>query len=71
MNANFRDLIQKAMAIEAKMAEFYGKMATKATTPETREVFKILAGEEEEHRVLLENYLEKGEFPQVPRIGAS
>ena len=33
------------------MAEFYEKMATKATTSETREVFKILAGEEEEHRV--------------------
>ena len=46
------------------MAEFYGTMATKATTPETREIFKILAGEEEEHRVLLEAYLEKGEFPQ-------
>ena len=69
MNGNFRDLIQKAIAIEAKMAEFYGKMATKATTPETREVFKILAGEEEEHRVLLENYLEKGEFPQFPPWG--
>ena len=67
MSANFRDLIQKAIAIEAKMAEFYGKMAEKATTPETREVFKILAGEEEEHRVLLENYLEKGEFPQIPQ----
>ena len=34
------------------------------------EVFKILAGEEEEHRVLLENYLEKGEFPQIsPELG--
>ena len=50
MGATFRDLIQKAMAIEAKMAEFYGQMADKATTPEAREVFKILAGEEEEHR---------------------
>ena len=69
MTANFRELIQKAIAIEAKMAEFYEKMATKATTPETREVFKILAGEEEEHRVLLENYLERGEFPKIPQIG--
>ena len=33
--------------------------------------FKILAGEEEEHRALLENYAKKGEFPQVPRIGES
>ena len=69
MNDNFRDLIQKAIAIEAKMAEFYEKMATKAITPETREVFKILAGEEKEHRVLLENYLERGEFPKIPQIG--
>lgn len=69
MSANFRELIQKAIAIEAKMAEFYEKMAMKTTTPETREVFKILAGEEEEHRVLLENYLEKGEFPKIPQIG--
>jgi rubrerythrin len=71
MSTNFRDLIQKAIAIEAKMAEFYGSMTTKATTPETREIFKILAGEEEEHRVLLENYLEKGEFPQIPKINAA
>jgi len=40
------NLFKKAIAIEAKMAEFYDKMATKVTTPETREVFKILAGEE-------------------------
>ena len=71
MSASFRELIQKAMAIEAKMAEFYGKMAKEATNPEAREVFKILAGEEEEHRALLENYAKKGEFPQVPRIGES
>jgi rubrerythrin len=70
MNTNFRELIKKAMAIEAKMAEFYGKMAGEATNPEAREIFKILAGEEEEHRVLLENYLEKGEFPKIPQIGA-
>jgi rubrerythrin len=69
MNANFRELIKKAMAIETKMAEFYGKMAEEATNPEAREVFKILAGEEEEHRVLLENYLERGEFPKIPQIG--
>ncbi len=69
MNGDFRDLIQKAMGIESKMAEFYEKMATQATTPETREVFKILAGEEEEHRVLLENYLEKGAFPQISPVG--
>jgi rubrerythrin len=69
MGATFRDLIQKAMAIESKMADFYEKMATKATTLETREVFKILAGEEKEHRVLLENYLEKGEFPSIPSVG--
>ncbi len=71
MGATFRSLMQKAIAIEAKMAEFYGKMAVEATTPETREVFQILAGEEEEHRVLLENYAEKGEFPQFPRIDES
>ena len=71
MSANFRELIQKAIAIEAKMAEFYGKMAEEATNPEAREVFKILAGEEEEHRALLENYAKKGEFPQLPRIGES
>jgi rubrerythrin len=71
MHADFRGLIRTAIAIEAKMAEFYGKMATKATTPETREILRILAGEEEEHRVLLENYLEKGVFPQVPQIGAA
>jgi rubrerythrin len=69
MSANFREFIQKAIAIETKMAEFYEKMATKATTPETRKVFKILAGEEKEHRVLLENYLERGEFPKIPQIG--
>ena len=46
MEGNFRNLIQKAIAIEANMAEVYEKMATKATTPEAREVFKILAGEE-------------------------
>ena len=68
MGATFRDLIQKAMAIESKRAEFYGKMAAKATTPETREVFEILAGEEEEHRALLANYLEKGEFPSIPPV---
>jgi rubrerythrin len=44
-------------------------MANKATTPETRQVFKILAGEEEEHRVLLANYLEQGVFPQVAPVG--
>ena len=71
MSDSFRDLIQKAIAIEAKMAEFYEKMATKATTPETREVFKILAGEEKEHRVLLENYPKRGEFPKIPQIGES
>lgn len=71
MDLNFRNLIQKAIVIEATMAEFYEKMATKATTSETREIFKILAGEEEEHRVLLENYLEKGEFPKIPQIGAT
>jgi rubrerythrin len=71
MSDSFRELIHKAMAIEAKMAAYYGKMAEEATTAETREVFKILAGEEEEHRALLENYAKKGEFPQVPRIGES
>jgi len=71
MTATFRDLIQKAMGIESKMAEFYEKMADKATTPETREVFNILAGEEKEHRVLLENYLEKGAFPQISPVGES
>ena len=71
MSANFRELIQKAIAIEAKMAEFYGKMAGEATNPEAREVFKILAGEEEEHRASLENYAKQGEFPQLPRIGES
>ena len=70
MNVNFRELIQKAIAIEAKIAEYYGKMAEEATNPEAREVFKILAGEEEEHRDLLKNYAKKGEFPQVPKIGA-
>jgi rubrerythrin len=70
MSDSFRELINKAMAIEAKMAEFYDKMATKATTPETCEVFKILAGEEKEHRALLENYLKRGEFPKIPPIGA-
>ena len=53
------------------MAEFYGKMTEKATNPEAREVFKILAGEEEEHRDSLENYAKQGEFPQIPRIGES
>jgi rubrerythrin len=71
MGATFRDLIQKAIAIEAKMAEFYGKMAEEATNPEAREVFKILAGEEEEHRDSLENYAKKGVFPQIPRIEES
>jgi rubrerythrin len=71
MSSSFRELIQKAMAIEEKMAGFYGRMAEEATNPEAREVFKILAGEEEEHRVLLENYAKEGKFPQVPRIGES
>jgi rubrerythrin len=69
MGATFRELIQKAIGIEVKMAEYYGKMAEEATNREAREVFKILAGEEEEHRALLENYAKKGEFPQLPRIG--
>ena len=69
MHPDFRSLIQKAVTIEAKMAEFYGKMAKETTNPEAREVFEILAGEEEEHRALLENYSEKGEFPQIPQIG--
>ncbi|OHE23308.1 MAG: hypothetical protein A3K40_00460 [Syntrophobacterales bacterium RIFOXYC2_FULL_60_23] len=69
MKTDFRGLIQKAIAIEANMAAVYEKMATKATTSETREIFKILAGEEEEHRVLLENYLERGDFPKLPKIG--
>lgn len=68
MSASFRELIQIAIAIEVKMAEYYGKMAEETTNPEVREVFKIVAGEEEEHRVLLENYSKKGEFPQFPRI---
>ncbi len=71
MSTHFRDLIQKAIAIEAKMAEFYGTMVTKATTPETREIFKILAGEEEEHRALLGAYLEKGVFPKIPNVNAT
>ena len=71
MNADFRGLLQRAIAIEAKMAEFYGRMAEEATNPQAREVFRILAGEEEEHRVLLENYSTKGEFPQLTRIGES
>jgi len=69
MHPDFRSLIQKAITIEAKMAEFYGKMAKETTNREAREVFEILAGEEEEHRALLENYSEKGEFPQIPQIG--
>lgn len=68
MHPDFRTLIQKAIAIEAKMAEFYGKMSEETPNPEVREVFAILAGEEEEHRALLENYAEKGEFPQIPPI---
>jgi rubrerythrin len=68
MAANFRELIRKAIAIEAKMAEFYGTMATKATTPEAREIFKILAGEEEEHRALLQTYKEQGVFPRVSQV---
>ena len=71
MKANFRELIQKAMAIESKMAEFYGKMAEEAKNPEAREIFKILAAEEEEHRALLENYSTRGEFPQLPSVGES
>ena len=71
MGATFRELIQKAMASEAKMAEFYGKMAEETTDPEVREVFKILGGEEEEHRASLENYAKQGEFPQIPGIGES
>jgi rubrerythrin len=71
MSDSFRDLIQKAIAIETHMAKIYGNMAAAATNQGTREVFKILAEEEEEHRVLLEGYLEKGEFPKIPQIGAS
>jgi rubrerythrin len=71
MSDSFRELIQKAITIETKMAAYYGKMAEEATNPEAREVFKILTGEEEEHRSLLENYAKEGEFPQVPRIGAA
>lgn len=71
MSTHFRDLVQKAIAIEAKMAAFYGTMVTKATTPETQEISKILAGEEEEHPILLEAYLEKGVFPKIPTINAA
>ena len=38
MYADFRGLIRTAIAIAAAMAEFYGRMAVKATTPETREI---------------------------------
>ena len=52
------------------MAAVYGNMATKATTLEAPARFsKILAGEEEEHRILLENYLERGQLPRLPQIG--
>ena len=68
MAVNFHELIQTAIAIEAKMAEFYGTMATKAITPETREILKFLASEEEEHRNLLETYLEQGVFPRVLEV---
>ncbi len=68
MSANFRELLKKAIAIESKMAEFYGSMVTRATDPETREIFKILTEEEEEHRTLLETYLEQGVFPRMTQI---
>jgi rubrerythrin len=71
MSDSFRALIQKAMGIEAKMAEFYGKMAVEATNPEARKIFTILAAEEDEHRTSLDNYAKEGEFPQIPRIGES
>lgn len=71
MTANFRELLQQAVAIEARMAEFYGTMAAQAATPETSEILKILAGEENEHRVLLETYLDIGIFPKIPKISAS
>lgn len=71
MTANFRELLEKAIAIEARMAEFYGTMAEKATNPEHREILKILAGEENEHRVLLETYLDIGIFPKFPKISES
>jgi rubrerythrin len=67
MTANFHELLQKAIAIEARMAEFYDAMAKKATLPETRKIFKNLAEEENEHRFSLENYLEIGIFPQIPK----
>ena len=69
MNGDFRDLIKKAMGIESKMAEFYGKMARRPQLRKPARCFKILAGEEEEHRVLLANYLEEGAFPQVSPVG--
>jgi rubrerythrin len=71
MTANFRELLQKAIAIEAKMTEFYCTMAAKATTPETQDILKILAGEENEHRVLLETYADIGIFPKIPKISES
>jgi rubrerythrin len=71
MTANFRELLEKAIAIEARMAEFYGAMAEKATNPEHREILKILVGEENEHRFSLGNYLEIGIFPQTPKIRES
>ena len=68
-HAHFRDLIVKAIAIEDKMAQFYGRMATQATSPETREVLLILAREEEEHRALLEKYLRLGVLPRHDILG--
>ena len=46
------------------------KWQTKATTPETREVFKILAGEEKEHRVSIRKLCwREVNFPKFPKLG--
>lgn len=68
MTTKFRELLNKAIAFEAKMAEFYGTMAIKATNPDGREILEILAGEEKQHQILLQNYLNEGIFPRVPQV---
>jgi rubrerythrin len=68
MATNFRELIKKAIAIEEKLAEFYGDMAMKAATPIVRDIFKILADDEKEHRALLEAHEKQGIFPRLPQV---
>ena len=71
MSDNFRELIQKAIAIEAKMAEFYGKMAEEATTRKPARFSKSWPAKKKNTEPHWKTMRRKVNFPKFPRIGES